>query len=115
MQQGSELGGAGGELEAAPGELDDRDRREVGALPRGIGVDVTLEEPGGRLRGCGPLRQQGFEDVAGLVAQAAGGPRVQDDVGNRRVLGEGSAAGTGSVDLSARSYTRVPLEPRGRQ
>ena len=86
----SQLGGARRELEAAvrraprPGSW--RSRR----APSRVGRRCRARRAAGSAgAGRGALAEQGFEVSAGLLAQVAARPRVQDEVGERRVSGRG--------------------------
>src|SRR5918999_1064663 len=64
-------------------DLDDRDTQAVGALQVVVAVDEDLVELERRARGVG------FDDRPGLVAQAAGSPRVH----HHALHGGGHASG----------------------
>ena len=82
MSRRRSLAGAGRELEAPVAELDDRDRGEVRALERRIGLDVALDEASASASPAdGAFGQEGGQQVARLVAQAAAGAAVEDEVG----------------------------------
>src|SRR5690349_3442185 len=70
------------ELEQAPVELEDRDRRPESRLQIGVRGDVALAEGRGAPAVRRALLEQGLDDRAGLFAELAAVTAVEDQVGD---------------------------------
>src|SRR5215218_6440465 len=84
-EEAAQLGGARHELEPPIAELHHRDRREIGALPGRVRVDVTLDQSWREETGVGPLIEQPDQEAACLIAQPAPGAAVEDKIGEGSV------------------------------